>query len=53
MVVVFAGGNDGIDADRNGVIDPRQIDTEAAAKNCITVQASENCRPEISIPYGA
>ncbi|CAG8908990.1 unnamed protein product [Penicillium egyptiacum] len=53
MVILFAGGNDGIDADRNGIIDPRQIGAEAAAKNCITVGASENYRPEVSIPYGA
>jgi len=52
MVILFAAGNDGIDADRNGVIDPRQIGSEAAAKNCITVGASENNRPEIPITYG-
>ncbi|KAL5366712.1 serine peptidase [Aspergillus floccosus] len=52
MVILFAAGNDGIDADRNGIIDPKQIGAEAAAKNCITVGASENNRPEIPITYG-
>ncbi|KAJ6190040.1 Peptidase S8/S53 subtilisin/kexin/sedolisin [Penicillium mononematosum] len=52
MVILFAAGNDGIDADRNGVIDPKQIGAEAAAKNCITVGASENNRPDIPITYG-
>ncbi|OGE47392.1 hypothetical protein PENARI_c046G01059 [Penicillium arizonense] len=52
MVIIFAAGNDGIDADRNGIVDPRQIGAEAAAKNCITVGASENNRPEIPIEYG-
>ena len=52
MVILFAAGNDGIDADRNGIVDPRQIGAEAAAKNCITVGASENNRPDIPIPYG-
>ncbi|OQE15116.1 hypothetical protein PENSTE_c030G04190 [Penicillium steckii] len=52
MVILFAAGNDGIDSDRNGIIDPRQIGAEAAAKNCITVGASENDRPEIPITYG-
>lgn len=49
IVILFAGGNDGIDADRNGIIDLRQIGAEAAAKNCITVGASENYRPEVSV----
>lgn len=52
MVILFAAGNDGIDADTNGIIDPQQIGAQAAAKNCITVGASENNRPEILIPYG-
>ncbi|KAJ5480021.1 Peptidase S8/S53subtilisin/kexin/sedolisin [Penicillium desertorum] len=52
MVILFAAGNDGIDADRNGIIDPKQIGAEAAAKNCITVGASENNRPDIPITYG-
>ncbi|PWY93849.1 subtilisin-like protein [Aspergillus sclerotioniger CBS 115572] len=53
MVILFAAGNSGVDADRNGVIDPQQIGAEGAAKNCITVGASENGRPEIPIRYGS
>jgi hypothetical protein len=53
MVILFAAGNDGADANRDGVIDPRQIGSEAAAKNCITVGASENNRPDIPNVYGS
>ncbi|ETN47031.1 uncharacterized protein HMPREF1541_01221 [Cyphellophora europaea CBS 101466] len=52
MVIVFAAGNDGVDGDQNGVIDLRQIGSQAAAKNCITVGASENNRPELTVAYG-
>ncbi|KRE30447.1 S8 family serine peptidase [Agromyces sp. Soil535] len=44
QVVCFAAGNDGIDGDRDGAIDPSQIGSEAAAKNCITVGACESVR---------
>lgn len=52
MVICFAAGNDGIDKDRNGVVDFKQIGSEAAAKNCITVGASESYRPEGGLKYG-
>lgn len=52
MVICFAAGNDGIDKNRDGVIDPRQIGSEAAAKNCITVGASENGRGDLGATYG-
>ncbi|PGH02861.1 hypothetical protein AJ79_07517 [Helicocarpus griseus UAMH5409] len=52
MVIVFAAGNDGHDYNWDGVIDPRQIGAQSAAKNCITVGASENNRPEVHITYG-
>lgn len=51
MVVMFAAGNDGVDADANGSIDLRQIGSQAAAKNCITVGASENNRPDLTVAY--
>ena len=51
MVICFAAGNDGMDMDRNGVVDGRQIGSEAAAKNCITVGASENQRPDVTNVY--
>jgi serine protease AprX len=52
-VICFAAGNDGIDANKDGVIDGASIGSEAAAKNCITVGASENNRPNIELTYGA
>lgn len=41
---VFAVGNDGVDADRNGIIETGDIYSPATAKNCIAVGASENLR---------
>lgn len=52
-VICFAVGNDGADGDANGVIDLGSVGSEAAAKNCITVGASENNRPKIELTYGA
>ncbi len=51
MVICFAAGNDGRDRDMNGVIDSGSIASPGAAKNCITVGATENNRPELSKPY--
>ena len=51
-VILFAAGNDGIDRDANGVIDAGEIGSESAAKNCITVGASESNR-ENGETYGA
>jgi subtilisin family serine protease len=42
FLVLFSAGNDGVDADGNGVIDPISMGSPATAKNCITVGASEN-----------
>ncbi|KAJ5470000.1 hypothetical protein N7530_007357 [Penicillium desertorum] len=45
MVICFAAGNDGRDNfPANGIIDLAQIGAHAAAKNCITVGASESDR---------
>lgn len=52
-VICFAAGNDGIDLNADGVVDNASIGSEAAAKNCITVGASENMRSNISLTYGA
>jgi hypothetical protein len=51
MVICFSAGNDGVDADNNGSVDPSEIGSEAAAKNCITVGASESQR-EFRGTYG-
>lgn len=52
MFRVQAAGNDGVDSNRDGVADLRQIGSQAAAKNCITVGASENFRPGLTLEYG-
>jgi serine protease AprX len=51
-VICFAAGNAGVDADNDGVIDPGSLGAEAAAKNCVTVGASENNRLNIELTYG-
>jgi serine protease AprX len=43
---VIAAGNDGTDADGDGKINPMSVTSPGTAKNCITVGASENERPE-------
>jgi serine protease AprX len=48
LVICWAAGNDGTDADGDGVVDPAQIGSEASAKNCITVGASESVRREVN-----
>ena len=52
-VLCFAAGNDGIDLNGDGKIDSGSIGAEAAAKNCITVGATENLRLDMDITYGA
>jgi serine protease AprX len=52
FVICFAAGNDGIDRNNDGVVDEGQIGSESAAKNCITVGASENNRPNLELTYG-
>jgi len=51
MLVLFAAGNFGTDADANGVVDPGSVSNQAAAKNVIAVGASENWRPELAQTY--
>ncbi|MCK2213709.1 S8 family serine peptidase [Actinomadura sp. ATCC 31491] len=51
MVICFSAGNSGADADSDGVVDPGQLGDTAAAKNSITVGASENVRPDIDRTY--
>jgi serine protease AprX len=43
---VIAAGNDGTDADGNGKINPMSVSSPGTAKNCVTVGACENLRPE-------
>lgn len=51
MVIIYAAGNDGVDASRDGITDLAQIGAHSAAKNCITVGASENDRPDLELTY--
>jgi len=51
-VICFSAGNSGVDANGHGVIDPGSLGSEAAAKNCITVGASENLRANMGLTYG-
>ena len=44
MVICFAAGNDGTDRNADGIVDLAQVGSESAAKNCITVGASESKR---------
>jgi serine protease AprX len=44
LTVTFSAGNEGIDANANGVIDNDSIGSPATAKNVITIGASENDR---------
>ncbi|MEZ4709405.1 MAG: S8 family serine peptidase [Caldilineaceae bacterium] len=44
MVITFSAGNEGIDANANGVVDNDSIGSPATAKNVITIGASENDR---------
>ena len=52
LVICFAAGNDGIDANANGVVDAGSIGSQSAAKNGIVVGASESLRPEFEPSYG-
>jgi serine protease AprX len=46
--VVVASGNDGTDSDGDGRINPMSVSSPGTAKNCITVGACENRRPEFN-----
>lgn len=46
FVITFSAGNEGIDANANGVIDNDSIGSPATAKNVITIGASENQRAD-------
>lgn len=50
ILVLFSAGNEGVDADTDGLIDADTIGAPATAKNCLTVGASENVRPAGSLP---
>ncbi|KAM7196740.1 Peptidase S8/S53 domain containing protein [Naviculisporaceae sp. PSN 640] len=47
MVICYSAGNEGTDANADGVVDLGQLGSHAVAKNCITVGASESVRSDI------
>jgi len=47
LVICRSAGNNGTDGNRDGAVDPAQVGSFAAAKNCITVGGSESVRREI------
>lgn len=53
MLICFAAGNEGADQDANGRIDPDSVTPPGTAKNCLTVGACENNRPNKPLTYGA
>jgi serine protease AprX len=52
LVICFAAGNNGSDRNSDGTVDPGSIGSESAAKNCITVGASESERNNFDHTYG-
>ena len=46
MTITFSAGNDGVDANADGVVDSDSTGSPATAKNVITVGASENERAD-------
>ncbi|MCU0501227.1 MAG: S8 family serine peptidase [Anaerolineae bacterium] len=46
FLILFAAGNDGADADHNGVIDTGSVMPPGTAKNCLTVGAAESVRSQ-------
>jgi serine protease AprX len=51
MVICFAAGNQGTDANSNGRVDNKTVTSPGTAKNCISVGATENDRPELDLTY--
>ena len=50
MLIVYSAGNSGVDGNADAQIDADSIGAPGTAKNCLTVGASENERPNGSIP---
>ncbi len=52
FLVVFAAGNDARQQYHGGEISQRNVSIPGVAKNCLTVGACENDRPNIRVNYG-
>ncbi len=46
MLITFSAGNEGADANADGVVDSGSLGAPATAKNVLAVGASENARPD-------
>ena len=53
MLILFAAGNSGTDANSNGEVDDDSMGSPATSKNVLTVGASENNRSTITSEWGA
>jgi subtilisin family serine protease len=51
-VICFAAGNEARDASGVGHDDPGSLTPPGTAKNCITIGATENNRPNLTVTYG-
>ncbi len=51
LLVVFASGNDAVDLDGDGVVDLDSLNSQATAKNVLTVGGAESARPA-GVAYG-
>lgn len=52
MIITYAAGNAGIDANSDGVVDLGSMNMPGTAKNVVTVGASENVRTANSFTWG-
>ncbi|HFD39337.1 MAG TPA: hypothetical protein ENJ31_05755, partial [Anaerolineae bacterium] len=52
MFILYAAGNEGTDANADGVVDLDALDSPGTAKNALTVGASENLRPTLNVTWG-
>lgn len=52
LLVLFAAGNNGVDVNKDGVIDADSINQPGTSKNALTVGAAEGERPEITATWG-
>jgi Subtilase family len=46
ILILYSAGNNGADANADGIVDDDSIGTPGTAKNCLTVGASENVRSD-------
>jgi len=52
LLVLFAAGNNGVDANKDGVVDADALLEEGSAKNVLTVGASESVQPQMLGTWG-